>query len=234
MGIRVSILVTEGCPHGEPAIELVREVLGALVPGVDPEVEVVADWGEAESLGFPGSPTVRVNGIDLEGGHPGPPAIACRRYGESGIPPRWLVEAGVLRALAPKQVLFLCVQNSARSQMAEGIGRALAGGGVKVSSAGSSPTTVRPEAVQVLDEVGIDIRHQRSMGFGEVEGGVELVVTLCQDEVCPVWLETRWRVHWGLPDPAGPEAPEEVRFRDFRAIRDELGRRLPLLFGAQE
>jgi arsenate reductase len=232
--MEVSILVTEECPHRDPTFELVREVLGALAPGVEPEVRVVADREEAERLAFPGSPTIRVNGLDLEGDHVGPPAIACRRYGGSGTPARWLVEAGVLRALAPKHVLFLCVQNSARSQLAEGVGRALAEDGVKVSSAGSSPTTVRPEAIQVLAEIGIDIRHQRSMGFEEVEGGVELVVTLCQDEVCPVWLETKWRVHWGLPDPAGAEAPEEVRLRDFRVTRDEIRHRLSRLFGAKD
>lgn len=231
MSVQVQVLVTEGCPHSEPAIRLVEEVLAGLSLDLSPEVGVVGGLQEAEALAFPGSPTIRVNGVDLEGVDVGPAAFACRRYGSEGVPPRWLVEAGVLRALAPEHVLFLCVQNSARSQVAEGIGRALAGPGVRISSAGSKPTRVRPEAIQVLDEVDIDIRTQRSMGFEEVEGVVDLVVTLCQDEVCPVWLGATWKVHWGLPDPAQPSAPEEIRLRDFRSIRDELRHRLGILLG---
>jgi arsenate reductase len=226
----VSILVTEGCPHIASTVQLVGEVLGALAPGVEAEVQIVQDREEAEALDFPGSPTVRVNGLDLEGPGIGPPAFACRRYGVSGTPPRWLVEAAVLRAHSPDHILFLCVQNSARSQLAEGIGRSLAGQGILVSSAGSSPTDVRPEAIQVLEEIGIDIRSQRSQGFHDVERPVDLVVTLCQDEVCPVWLDTRWRVHWGLPDPAQPSAPEAERLSDFRDLRDQLLFRLGCLF----
>jgi len=234
MALDIQVLVTEGCPHSEPTIKLVAEVLKALRLEVFPAVKVVRDREEAEALAFPGSPTVRVNGVDLEGPDVGPAAFACRRYGTGGVPPRWLLEACILRALSPKHVLFLCVQNSARSQLAEGIGRALAGPGVKVSSAGSKPTQVRPEAIQVLNEIGMDISSQRSNGFEEVEDPVELVVTLCQDEVCPAWLGARWRVHWGLPDPAQPSAPEEKRMSDFRGIREELVFRLGYLFGAGE
>ena len=231
MGLEVQVLVTEGCPNGDPTIRLVKEVLGRLAPGVAPEVTVVAGREEAEALPFPGSPTVLVNGVDMEGADVGPPAFACRRYGSSGTPPQWLVEAGILRALKPKHILFLCVMNSARSQLGEGIGRFLAAEGVKVSSAGSGPSEVRPEAIRVLDEVGVDIRSHRSKGFEDVEGPVDLVVTLCQDEVCPAWLETKLRVHWGLPDPARPSAPEAKRMSDFRDVRDELRSRLGMLFG---
>lgn len=231
MALEVQVLVTEGCPHGPPAIRLVEEVLGQLAPEITAEVTVVAGWEDVETLAFPGSPTIRVNGVDLEGPEVGPPALACRRYGTEGLPPQWLLEARILGALSPKHVLFLCVQNSARSQIAEGIGRFLAGPEVMISSAGSEPRQVRPEAIQVLDEMDIDIRTHRSMGFEDVKGPVELVVTLCQDEVCPVWLETKWRVHWGLPDPDQPSAPEERRISDFREIRDELRVRLGVLLG---
>jgi arsenate reductase len=231
MALEVQLLVTEDCPHGPPAIRLVEEVLGRLAPETIPEVTVVAGWEDVEELAFPGSPTIRVNGVDLEGPEVGPPALACRRYGTEGVPPQWLLEARILGALSLKHILFLCVQNSARSQIAEGIGRFLAGPGVMISSAGSMPTEVRPEAIQALDEIDIDIRSQRSMGFEEVEGAVDLVVTLCQDEVCPVWLGTKWRVHWGLPDPAQPSAPEEKRISDFRDIRDELRIRVGVLLG---
>lgn len=147
--------------------------------------------------------------------------------------PDWLVEAALLRSLAPGHVLFLCVANSARSQMAEGIGRSLAPESVKISSAGSKPTAIRPLAVKALDEVGVDIRTQRSKGVDEVERPVDAVITLCAEEVCPVWLEDAWRLHWGLPDPAAAEGAEEEgeeRLDAFREVRDELRRRLGVLF----
>lgn len=146
--------------------------------------------------------------------------------------PDWLVEALVLRGLAPRHVLFLCVANSARSQLAEGIGRSLAPRGVKVSSAGSEPTSVRPQAVEVLREIDIDVSSHRSKGMGEVESPVDAVITLCAEEVCPVWLEGAWRLHWGLPDPAGVEGTAEEKLDAFRGVREELRRRLGVLFGA--
>jgi arsenate reductase len=143
----------------------------------------------------------------------------------------WLTEAVVLRGLAPRHVLFLCVANSARSQLAEGIARTLAPESVKISSAGSVPTSVRPLAVEALREIGVDASTQRSKGIDEVERPVDAVITLCAEEVCPVWLERAWRLHWGLPDPAGVEGSRERRMEAFRRVRDELRGRLGVLFG---
>ncbi len=145
--------------------------------------------------------------------------------------PEWHVEAALLRALAPKHVLFLCVANSARSQMAEGLARAAASDGVKISSAGSVPTTVRPQAIAALEEVGIDIASHRSKGVDDVKRPVDAVITLCAEEVCPVWLEKAWRLHWGLPDPAGAGANPDEEMEAFRSVRDELRRRFAVLFG---
>jgi protein-tyrosine-phosphatase len=147
-----------------------------------------------------------------------------------GAPEAWRVEAEDLRAARPRHVLFLCVANSARSQMAEGIARALAPSDVGVSSAGSEPSSVRPEAVDVLREIGIDISGQRSKGVGDVDGPVDAVITLCAEEVCPVWLGAARRLHWGLPDPAAAHGTAEERLEAFRRTRDELARRLAVLF----
>jgi arsenate reductase (thioredoxin) len=112
----------------------------------------------------------------------------------------WRTEAAELRALQPQHILFLCVANSARSQMAEGIARSLAPQGVTVSSAGSSPPSVRPQAIRVLNEIGIDISGHRSKGLESIDtGSVDAVITLCAEEVCPVFLGKAHRVHWGLP-----------------------------------
>lgn len=125
-------------------------------------------------------------------------------------------------------LLFACVANSARSQLAEAIGRHLAPAGFDVYSAGSRPANVKPEVRTVLDEVGIDSRGLRSKGFVAVDTeDIDVAVTLCQDEVCPVFPAATLKLHWPLPDPAA--APEDERLEAFRATRDELLRRIPLL-----
>jgi protein-tyrosine-phosphatase len=143
----------------------------------------------------------------------------------------WAAQADRLRALVPRGILFLCVANSARSQMAEGIARSLAPTGVDVFSAGSNPGTLNPLAVQALAEVGIDIAHHRSKGIPEVPAErIDAVITLCAEEVCPAWLGRAHRLHWGLPDPATAAGDDAARLRAFRDVRDELRRRLGYLF----
>jgi arsenate reductase len=145
----------------------------------------------------------------------------------------WVDEADELRALEPRHILFLCVANSARSQMAEGIARSMAPSKVVVSSAGSSPSHVRQEAIAALLELGIDISHQRSKAVDELDTTtVDAVITLCQEEVCPVYLGRAHRLHWGLPDPASAVGDQEARLEAFRRTRDELRRRLERLFGS--
>src|SRR5678815_70666 len=126
-------------------------------------------------------------------------------------------------------VVFLCVANSARSQMAEGLARALFGGLVRVQSAGSAPTRVNPHAIEAMREVGIDITGQRSKSVDAIDpASVDAVITLCAEEVCPVWPGGFARMHWPLPDPASaePDAPAASVAAQFRAVRDELRLRL--------
>lgn len=123
----------------------------------------------------------------------------------------------------PKGILFLCVANSARSQMAEGIARTLAPPGVTIWSAGSRPTNVRPEAIEVLKEIGIDISGHRSKGVAEIPAEcVDTVITLCAEEGCPVFRGKVDRLHWELSDPAAPTGSKLESLAAFRAIRDEL------------
>src|SRR5512146_3362024 len=106
----------------------------------------------------------------------------------------WVTQAEAVRQASPRHLLFLCVANSARSQMAEGIARALAPAGVKVSSAGSAPSRLNPLAVRALAEIGLDISGQRAKGLDQIPpGDVDAVVTLCAEEVCPVWLGSALR-----------------------------------------
>lgn len=124
-------------------------------------------------------------------------------------------------------LLFLCVANSARSQMAEGIARALLGDRLLVQSAGSRPSHVNPLASRALAEIGIDASTQRSKSVAEIDpASVGTVITLCAEEVCPVFRGGARRLHWPLPDPAGHEEPEAAALDRFRAVRDELRQRI--------
>jgi arsenate reductase len=126
-------------------------------------------------------------------------------------------------------LLFLCVANSARSQMAEGLARTLFGNLVRAQSAGSQPTRVNPNAIAAMREVGIDIAGQRSKAVDAIDpASVDAVITLCAEEVCPVWPGKLARMHWPLPDPAthDPDVPADAVLARFRAVRDELRFRL--------
>jgi len=133
-----------------------------------------------------------------------------------------------------KRILFLCVANSARSQMAEGLARQIFGKDVEVLSAGSAPSTVNPYAIEVMAELGIDISNHRSKHVGEIDtDGIDLVITLCAEEICPVFPGPVRRLHWPIPDPAskdGSISPEDMRKR-FRTARDQIKARLEILKG---
>jgi arsenate reductase len=151
----------------------------------------------------------------------------------------WRADVERLRAAAPGHILFLCVANSARSQMAEGLARSLAPAGVVVSSAGSDPSRVNPYAVLALAEMGLDISGHRSKGTEEIAASVErgslppvdAVITLCAEEVCPVWLDDAVRAHWPHPDPAAADGTEAEVLDSFRAVRDALRSKLGALLG---
>lgn len=127
-----------------------------------------------------------------------------------------------------ESIVFLCVANSARSQMAEGLARAIFGDTVRVQSAGSEPTTVNPVAVAVMSEIGIDLGTHASKSVDTISPEeVDLVVTLCSDEVCPLLLSDAPRLHWPLPDPAA--APQGEQLDAFRRARDQIAGRVEVL-----
>ena len=130
-----------------------------------------------------------------------------------------------------RSILFLCVANSARSQLGEGLARHLFPG-FRIQSAGSRPSHVNPYAIAVLEELGIDATAQTSKSVGNLDPAtVELVITLCAEEVCPAFLGQAERLHWPIADPASDDpalAPEDLRAR-FRTARDEIQHRLEAL-----
>ncbi|HLH78464.1 MAG TPA: arsenate reductase ArsC [Candidatus Binataceae bacterium] len=131
-----------------------------------------------------------------------------------------------------KGLLFLCVQNSSRSQMAEGLARAILGTAVRVQSAGSRPAGVNPLAVAAMAEIGIDISAQRSKPLESIDAKtVDTVITLCAEEVCPVFSSGVRRLHWPIADPAAADVSlsQARRLANFRAARDQIKARIEAL-----
>ncbi len=128
-------------------------------------------------------------------------------------------------------VLFLCVANSARSQMAEGFARAAAPKEIEIFSAGSSPARVNPYAREVMGEVGIDISSHHSKSIDEVPAErIGTVVTLCAEEVCPVFPGQVERLHWPLDDPAATAGSADEIRGHFRRIRDQIREKVEAFF----
>ena len=128
-----------------------------------------------------------------------------------------------------ERVLFLCVHNSARSQMAEGLLRARGGDRFEAFSAGAEATDVRPLAIRAMAELGIDIAGQRSKTTDEYSGQeFDHVVTVCDDakEACPYFPGARRRLNWSFEDPSAATGSDDERLAVFRRVRDQIAARI--------
>lgn len=128
----------------------------------------------------------------------------------------------------PIHILFMCVANSARSQLAEGLARSVFGSNADIQSAGSNPGKLNPFAVQVMNEIGIDISQQYSKSVDELKPkfivSLDYIITLCAEEVCPTMVAQKAKkLHWPFPDPATKDklSDQEMLTR-FRAARDGI------------
>jgi len=131
-----------------------------------------------------------------------------------------------------QRVLILCTGNSARSQMAEGLLRDMAGDRFEVMSAGVAPSFVRPEAIAAMGEIGIDISQHRSKSVDEFLGqSFDYVITVCDNanQQCPMFPGKAERIHWSITDPAEVTGDEQERLAAFRSARDNLRERLKSL-----
>lgn len=133
----------------------------------------------------------------------------------------------------PTHILFLCVANSARSQLAEGLAKSVFGNDAVVESAGSEPSgKVQPWAVEVLKEDNIDISKNWSKSTDQLPPGflenLAFVITLCAEEVCPLLPSKAKRLHWPIKDPA--HVPEDVKAEAFRQAKDEIKVKLEKLY----
>lgn len=128
-----------------------------------------------------------------------------------------------------QKVLILCTGNSARSQMAEGLLRHLAGERVEVFSAGSKPSMVNPFAIEAMRNRGIDISGQRSKHLSEyLQQPFDYVITVCDQaaETCPIFPGRAQRIHWSFPDPAAAQGSDEEMLAAFERVRDDLEAKL--------
>jgi arsenate reductase (thioredoxin) len=128
-----------------------------------------------------------------------------------------------------QRVLFLCTHNSARSQMAEGLLRAVAGDRFDVASAGTEATEVRPLAIRAMSEVGIDVTGHTSKTLDQfVAQPWDFVITVCDsaNESCPVFQAASRRLHWSFPDPSRATGTDDEKLAVFRTVRDAIKRRL--------
>lgn len=128
-------------------------------------------------------------------------------------------------------ILFMCVANSARSQMAEGLAKKILGDKAWIESAGSEPKTVNPYAIEVMREIGIDLSKHYSKSIDQLSkefiASLDFIITLCAEEVCPIGVASKAKkLHWPFPDPAIAAVSQEEKLKQFRKIRDELQNRL--------
>jgi ArsR family transcriptional regulator, arsenate/arsenite/antimonite-responsive transcriptional repressor / arsenate reductase (thioredoxin) len=133
--------------------------------------------------------------------------------------------------LPTARILFLCTHNSARSQMAEGIARSLGKGHIEALSAGTVPSTVHPDAIRAMADIGIDISHETSKHMDQFVGqSFDYVITVCDRirESCPVFPNDPENIHWSFPDPSAIDDPHE-RSQQFQTIARELTARIGYL-----
>jgi len=132
-----------------------------------------------------------------------------------------------------KRILFLCTANSCRSQMAEGLINNFLGNKITAFSAGTNATNVNPTAIEVMQEIGIDISKHQSKNLTAFDGqSFDYVITLCGDanETCPLYIGGTKKIHIGFDDPAKATGTKEEVLHEFRRVRDDIKERLAAFF----
>jgi len=232
--VDIRLLQANEYPPPPELVDRLRRIIRE--KGLTERIEVVnvKNPQETRRLGFLGSPSIHVNGYDIELSRRGdPPHYGYRNYmtehREDLSPPSDLFRAALKRALAPKvNVLFLCTGNSCRSQMAEGWTRWFWGDLIDVLSAGIEVHGLKPKAVQVMAEEGVDISRHRSKHLSKlVDIKLEFVIAVCDNaqESCPVFPGEAKILHQGFDDPPklarGAKTAEEILLH-YRRVRDEI------------
>src|SRR5207253_3190100 len=194
---------------------------------------VAVAHGQRHLRGHPADGCTRLHRRAASGGSGGDalvslagPGTACGRAGRHGPSQS---EAGAGMTERRVKMLFICTGNSARSQTAEGLTRAMSDGQVECYSAGTEPKPIHPLAIRAMAEVGLDISKNVSKGLAQfLDEDFDYVISVCARaaETCPTWPRSREQIRWHFDDPAEAAAPEEDRLRVFRRVRNEIQQRL--------
>ena len=230
----VKLLQVDGCPTAPKVLDRLRTLLAGESVQADIEVITVRDENDAIRHRFMGSPSIIINGYDIEiERRHDKPAFGCRIYetmnGPSGMPEDSLITDAIRRAANPSlKVLFLCTGNSCRSQMAEGWTRFLKGDMIDAASAGIETHGLNPRAVAVMAEAGLDISGHRSENVNDMlHIPFDYVITLCGHafENCPYFPGKAKVLHVGFDDPpklAADAATVKEALSHYRRVRDEI------------
>ena len=232
--ISIRLLTTVGCPSASPALAMLRKAIQDEGLGIDVEQVEVPDAEAARNERFLGSPSIQIDGLDIEMRRRADlPCYGCRLYeskrGVTGVPSYELIRDALRRTYTPgPKVLFLCTGNSCRSQMAEGWARHLRGDVLELYSAGIETHGLNPNAVKVMAEAGVDISGHTSKTLNDlVNVTFDYVVTVCghAHETCPMFPGHAVVVHKGFDDPpklARDETDLEKALNHYRRVRDEI------------
>jgi len=237
----IKFLFFKECPNYSQARENLKNALKNI--GLTASIEDIEIKSEEDVVKykFLGSPSYIVNGQDIEGIPLSSQnyQYSCRTYNEegkiTGIPSEGFIREKLKTKLSDSEnILFLCTQNSCRSQMAEGIAREFLKGRYEVFSAGVSPSTINPYAIKVMDEIGITITNQYSKTVEKLlDLPFEYVITVCDQakEMCPNFTcVVKNRLHWGFEDPARATGSEGEIIEKFRNVRDLIKDRIESYF----
>ena len=232
--LSINFLKFKDCPTAPKALEKLRSLLERESVEADVNVIDINNKEDANYYRFLGSPTIQINGYDIETKRRGDkPAYGCRIYrtmnGPSGVPDEYLIIDSIKRANNPRcKILFLCTGNSCRSQMAEGWTHHLWGDTFYVYSAGIETHGLNPNAVKVMAEAGVDISTYKSKNVNDLlHIPFDFVITVCGHayENCPYFSGKAKVLHIGFDDPpklvADAKTEEEV-LGHYGRVRDEI------------
>ncbi len=228
--MRLELLYTPGCPNLQKVRDLLREILHSLGLNLSPREIEVSDPGQAEAEAFPGSPTIRLDGQDLEPESARTVASGCRIYKTgTGVPDGQLLKFKIAQAAGLKTVLFICTGNAVRSQMAEALVNHFLKGRWAAFSAGFLPAGISPLVVKALKEIGIDAARQPTKHLDLFTGlTFDRVITLCSDadRMCAFYPAYGNRVHLPYTDPLTLSTFGVGWKSLFRKLREDMKKRL--------
>lgn len=207
--MKIEILGT-GCPKCKKLTELVKEAVDEL--GISAEILKVDKINDIMNYGVMITPALAIDGK----------VVVAGRIPSKDEIKKWINEAN---KMGRKKVLFICVHNSARSQMAEAFLNKLAGDKYEAKSAGITPGKLNPVVVEVMQETGIDISANKTKGIKEFidrSDVFDYVITVCDESGCPLFPGNAEQIHWSFPDPSGFTGTNEEKLAKTREVRDQI------------